>query len=69
MPGHTTNNYKTFKNVVQYLIDYEKVNDFEKIPNVKTNPLLNYRTMPLPSTNTISSSLPKAFIKPLIQSI
>ena len=42
MPSHTTDTYKTHKNTIQDLIDFRKIDDPERLPNVKTKPLLNY---------------------------
>ena len=69
MPGHTTDTWRTLKNAIQYLIDSGKIDDPERWPNVKTNPLLNYRTMPPPTINTISSGLPETFTEESIQPI
>ena len=46
LPGHTTDNCKTLKNVIQDLIDSEKIDDPERQPNVKTNPLPKYQDIP-----------------------
>ena len=69
MPGHTTDTCRTLKNAIQDLIDSGKIDDPERWPNVKTNPLSNYWTMPLPIINTISSGLLETFTEELIQPI
>ena len=46
MPGHTTDNCKTLKNAIQDLIDSGKIDDPERQPNVKTNPLPKYQDIP-----------------------
>ena len=60
MSGHTTDTYRTFKNVVQDLIDFEKINDPQKISSVKTNPLSKYWDIP----RTKNKSVPNHSITP-----
>ena len=55
--------------MIQYIIESGKIDDLERWPNIKTNPLLNYRTMPPPIINTISFGLPKTFTEESIQPI
>ena len=66
MPGHTTDDFKTLKNAIQDLIDSRKIDDPERRPNVKTNPLPNYQAMPPPAINIISFGIPETLIKKLI---
>ena len=67
MPGHTTDDYYILKYYIQYLIDSSKIEDPEKQPNVKTNPLPNYPNMPPPASYAISLELPKSFVENSIQ--
>ena len=60
MSGHTTDTYRTFKNVVQDLIDFEKINDPQKISSDKTNPLPKYRDV----SRTKNKPLPNHSITP-----
>ena len=69
MPSHNTNDCCILKDHIQDLIDSRKIEDPEKKPNVKTNPLPNYRNMPPPVSYSISSRLPKSFIENSIQDI
>ena len=61
MPNHNNNDFYILKNHFQDLTDSSKIEDPEKQPNVKTNPLPNYRNMPLPASYSISSGLPESF--------
>ena len=69
MPGHNIDTYKTLKNAIQDLINLAKIDDPERWPNVKTNPLPNYQTIPPPKINTISSGLLESFVEQSIQAI
>ena len=42
MIGHTTNDCRTLKNAILYLIDSEKVKDLEKKPSAEMGPLSEY---------------------------
>ena len=66
MSGYNTDDYYVLKDHIQDLIDSGKIEDLEKQPNVKINPLPNYRNMPPPAAYTISSGLPESFVKNFI---
>ena len=46
MPGHTIDECHTIRCIVQDLIDSRKLQDLEKIPNVKTSLSPKYKDIP-----------------------
>ena len=69
MHGHNTNDCYILKDRIQDLIDPGKIEDPEKQPNIKTNPLPNYQNVPPPAAYTISLGLLESFIENFIQDI
>ena len=69
MPSHNTDGCYILKDHIQDLINSGKIEDPEKQPNVKINPLPNYQNVPPPAAYTISSGLPESFVENSIQDI